>query len=321
VRFVAITGGIDLIGRRPLIPHTEIVAIDDHPLRWHDERSPTMNKILVAVFGTETAAFEGLTALKELHRDGDITLYASTVVSKDADGKVSEHDQRPQGPIGTLVGVIAGGLIGVVGGPAGVALGAYVGGAGGLMYDMFTAGVTLDFVEEASAALTPGKTAIVADVDETWVTPIDTRLTALGAVTYRHVPDELIDEQISRDAETASAEIEHLRSELRQSSAETKATVEAALERQKAKLDGLIERIDSTMKRHQSEFESKVAALRAQLAHARDKKRQQVDARIAELETAHEARQQKLSNARDLAKQSRELAKQSLAATVEAVKV
>ncbi len=37
----------------------------------------TLNKMLVAVFDTEPAAFEGLQALKDLHRDGDITLYAT----------------------------------------------------------------------------------------------------------------------------------------------------------------------------------------------------------------------------------------------------
>ena len=57
-----------------------------------------MNKVLVAVFDTEQAAFEGVSALKELHRDGDITLYASSVIVKDADGVAqrsgSQRDRR-----------------------------------------------------------------------------------------------------------------------------------------------------------------------------------------------------------------------------------
>ena len=44
------------------------------------------------------------------------------------------------------------------------------------MYDLFKAGVSMDFVDEVSASLTPGKAAVVADIDEMWVTPIDTRL-------------------------------------------------------------------------------------------------------------------------------------------------
>ena len=42
-----------------------------------------MNKMLVAVFDREAAAFEGLSALKILHRDGDVTLYSSAVIAKD----------------------------------------------------------------------------------------------------------------------------------------------------------------------------------------------------------------------------------------------
>ena len=42
------------------------------------------------------------------------------------------------------------------------------------MYDLFKAGVSIDFVDEISAKLTPGTAAIVADVDESSVTPVNT---------------------------------------------------------------------------------------------------------------------------------------------------
>lgn len=35
-----------------------------------------MNKILVAVFDSEAMAYQGLSALKDLHKDGDMTQYA-----------------------------------------------------------------------------------------------------------------------------------------------------------------------------------------------------------------------------------------------------
>ena len=88
------------------------------------------NKNLVSVFDSERTAFEGLTALKDLHRDGDITLYASTVIAKDTSGsEASVCQAADRGPIGTLVGIVTGGLVGLLGGPAGVAVGAYVGGS------------------------------------------------------------------------------------------------------------------------------------------------------------------------------------------------
>jgi len=56
-----------------------------------------MNKMLVAVFDTEPAAFEGLSALRDLHKDGDITLYASAVMVKDKTGKINVKQEADDG--------------------------------------------------------------------------------------------------------------------------------------------------------------------------------------------------------------------------------
>ena len=55
-----------------------------------------MNKILVAVFDTETAAYEGLSALKELNASGDITLNATAVIAKSADGALGLRQAAEQ---------------------------------------------------------------------------------------------------------------------------------------------------------------------------------------------------------------------------------
>ncbi len=91
-----------------------------------------MNKMLVAVFETESAAFEGLSALKDLHRDGDVTLYASAVIVKDKTGKINLKQAAEDGPVGTALGLLSGSLIGILGGPAGLAIGAAAGGLAGL---------------------------------------------------------------------------------------------------------------------------------------------------------------------------------------------
>jgi uncharacterized membrane protein len=270
------------------------------------------NKILVSVFDTETMAFEGLTALKDLHRDGDITLYASTVIAKDPSGTVQVRQAADRGPIGTLVGIVTGGLVGLLGGPAGVAVGAYVGGFGGLMYDLFHVGVSMDFVDEVSESLIPGKAAVVADIDETWVTPIDTRLGALGGTTFRRLPGEVVDAELVRETDAARMELEQLRDELREASAEAKANVEKAIEAQRRKLEALDDRIDNTLAQEKAEFEARLATLREQQAKAHASKRQQIDARTIELKASHEARRAKLEEARRLAKDSLEATREAL---------
>ena len=270
------------------------------------------NKILVSVFDSEQSAFEGLTALKDLHREGDITLYASSVIAKDHSGTVSVRQRGDNGPVGTLVGIVTGGLIGLLGGPVGVAVGAYVGGFGGLMYDFFNAGVNMEFVDEVSVSLTPGKAAVVADLDETWVTPVDTRLGALGGTTFRRFRGEAIDAELIRETESTRTELEQLQAELRESSGEAKANVKGAIKAQQRKLEALDDRIGKTLALQKAEFEARLATLREQQTKARESKRQQIEARMAELKAAHEARKAKLEEARRLAKSSVEATREAL---------
>ena len=67
-----------------------------------------MNKMLIAVFETESKAYEGLNALKGLHNNGDITLYASAIIAKAHNGQVQVKQSADQGPIGTGVGLLTG---------------------------------------------------------------------------------------------------------------------------------------------------------------------------------------------------------------------
>ena len=83
-----------------------------------------MNKMLVAVFESENKAYEGLSALKDLHYNGDITLYATAVVSKNEKGELHLNTAADQGPIGTATGLLTGSLIGLLGGPIGFVVGA-----------------------------------------------------------------------------------------------------------------------------------------------------------------------------------------------------
>jgi uncharacterized membrane protein len=264
------------------------------------------------VFDSEPAAFEGLTALKGLHRDGDITLYASTVIAKDASGTVAVRQAADDGPVGTLAGVVTGGLVGLLGGPVGVAVGAYVGGLGGLMYDLLNVGIGADFLDEVGGSLTPGKAAIVADVDETWATPVDTRLGALGGTTFRRLQGEIVDAELIRETDAARAELEELQAEVRKSSGEAKAKLEAAIEAQGRKLEAMDERIGRAIDQQEAEFEARLATLREQAAKSRESQRQRIDARIDALKASHEARKTKLADARRLAKASIETTREAL---------
>jgi uncharacterized membrane protein len=274
----------------------------------------TMNKIIVAVFDSEKAAFEGLAALKDLHSDGDISLYASSVIAKDDSGAVAVRQAADAGPLGTLVGIVGGSLVGLLGGPAGALVGGWIGGGAGLVYDLFSVGVGVDLMEEVGTSLTPGKVAVVADIDESWTTPVDTRLDAIGATVFRRYPGEVADEQLAREAEAAETESRQLVAELEQAKGEAKAKAQAVAAAQRAKVEALVGRIDSATKQAMAELEARLTTLHAQIEGARKEQRNRIEARIDETHAAHRARQEKLEAARKHAKAALEL-------TGEAVKV
>ena len=152
-----------------------------------------MEKMLVVVFNDERKAYEGTRALRELRDEGSLTLYATAVIAKDSKGAVNVKQETDQGAVGTVSGLATGSLIGLLGGPVGLAVGAATGTLAGSLYDLAQVGVGSDFLNEVSLNLLPGKTAVVAEIDEVWVTPLDTRIEALGGKVFRRPRSEFID--------------------------------------------------------------------------------------------------------------------------------
>lgn len=129
-----------------------------------------MSKFVVTTFGGEANAYEGTRALKELHVVGDLTLYGMAVITKDAGGKLSVKE-GPDALAGTAVGGLVGVLVGILGGPAGVIVGLTTGMLLGSISDLLNVGVGAGFLDKVSGELAPGKAAVIAEVDEDWVTP------------------------------------------------------------------------------------------------------------------------------------------------------
>lgn len=168
-----------------------------------------MDKMLVVVLPDEKSAYEARNALDALDHEGSIALYAAAVVAKDAAGRVSVRQEADEGPLGTTVGLLTGTLVGFIGGPAGAAIGGAVGAYGGGMFDLVRVGIGTDFVDEVSSSLRPGKVAVIAEIDEDWVTPVDSGMDALGGEVFRRARTEVVDDQISAEQDALRKAWEH----------------------------------------------------------------------------------------------------------------
>jgi uncharacterized membrane protein len=262
------------------------------------------NKMIVAVFDNEKNAYEGSNALRELHAEGSISLYASAVIAKDTDGKVTIKQAAERGPVGTGVGLLTGSLIGLLGGPVGAAVGASAGTFGGVLYDLAKAGVGGEFLDEVSRELQPGKVAVVAEIQEEWLTPLDTRMEAIGGVVLRRAREDVVDAQIERDASTFKAELVALKAEHAQASKQAKAKLQAKINSAKAKLQATQDRAKMEAESAKREMEAKIESLKKQVAKAKGDAKAKLEARITEVQADHKRRSSKLRQAWELTKEA-----------------
>jgi len=242
-----------------------------------------MEKLIVVVFdNNEPRAFEGLRALQELDREGEISIYDAQVIVKTPGGpvRVIQNKDELAGPF-IAGGTTAGALIGLLGGPVGALIGGAAGAVAGSIGDMEETGVTDEFVRDVSMVLTPGKVALVADIDEDWVTPLDTRMEQLGGVVFRRIRTIEKHTQDDRDAAAHQAEMDELKAERKQARADRLAKIDARIDHVRAKLEAAIERKRAKMHAREQEREARIEAMQSKANQAKGEIRRRQEARIA----------------------------------------
>jgi len=266
-----------------------------------------MSKYIVVVFPSDSKAYDGTRALKELHAEAALTLYGMAVVAKEADGRISIKQAVDDGPLGLGVGALVGGLIGLIGGPVGAVVGLSYGALIGGIADIANAGVQADFVEAVSDKLTPGKVAVVAELSEDWVTPLDTRMERIGGEVIREWRSDFEDEQIEKSVKALQAEVARLKEEFARTAAERKAKVKARIDEAQARLDAALKRAQDRLQRIDQESDAKIKELQQQAAKATGDAKAKIEQRITAMRADYQRRA-------DLLKQAGTLAKQAVAA-------
>lgn len=227
-----------------------------------------MERMLVVVLDNEKKAFEGTSALRQLEQEGSISIYAGGVVVKHANGTISVKQFDDGGPVGTLTGTAVGSLIGLLGGPLGVAVGALSGMTLGAFYDIDTARVGEDFVDDVSQSLTPNTVAIIAEIEEEWTTPVDSRMEALGGVVFRRALWEVREKIDDEDIAAMKADAAQLKSELSKAHADRKAKLQKKLDQLQARIEAQQKKATDRREAFQARQKAKRAILKKNAAAA-----------------------------------------------------
>jgi uncharacterized membrane protein len=230
------------------------------------KRSKTMDRMLVVVFDTETKAYEGKHALHQLENEGSIVIYAYAVVTKNADGTITMKQSDDPGPFGTLVGTSLGSLIGLLGGPVGLAIGATVGLVAGGAADLHNARIGEDFIDDVTKELLPSRFAVVAEIQEDWTTPVDTRMEAIGGTVVRRALSDVEDTIHDEDIAAMKADLAQMKAEHAKARADRKAKLLEKINQLDSKIQARLEKAKERRQAVEREAKAKVEVLKAKAA-------------------------------------------------------
>lgn len=152
-----------------------------------------MRNYIAIVFREKAKAYEALHGLWQLDSAGDITVHGTAVVHRDLFGQFRVDTKETHPALATAIGVGVGALLGLFAGPVGIAvgvaagagIGAAAGGVVGALADAGRADTRSNAFADTAFILANGQSAVIADVTEEWMSPVDRRMQDLGGTVHR----------------------------------------------------------------------------------------------------------------------------------------
>lgn len=230
-----------------------------------------MDRMLVVVFENETKAYEGKNALLQLDGEGSISVYAYAVLAKHADGTATVKQGDDSGPIGTLLGTSFGSLIGLLGGPVGLAIGASAGLALGAAADLNNARIGEDFIDDVNKMLVPNRVAVVAEIEEDWTTPVDTRMEAIGGSIFRRALSDVKHTIHEENVAAMKADLAQMKAEHAKAHSDRKAKLQEKINQLDSKIQAQLQKAKEGREAAERQAQAKVRVLEAKAAAAKSK--------------------------------------------------
>jgi len=140
-------------------------------------------KLVAAIFDSREKAEEGESALLGFTREGEFEVHSLARVSRSQFGALEVDEAPADGPVGERLRALISDLRAAATELPAPAFGLVTDlGSWG---DLAGFGSTPDFVQTIARELRPGRAAVLAEIEEDWITPLDTRLEELGGLVIR----------------------------------------------------------------------------------------------------------------------------------------
>jgi hypothetical protein len=151
----------------------------------------------------------------------------------------------------------------------GLAVGATAGLAAGGAFDVSNAGIGEDFIDDVSKVLLPNRVAVIAEIDEDWTTPVDTRMEAIGGTVFRRAFSEVQDQIHDENVAAMKADLAQIKAEHAKAQADRKAKLQEKINQLDSKIQTQLQNAKDRREATQRRAQAKVQVLKDKAAEAR----------------------------------------------------
>jgi uncharacterized membrane protein len=253
-----------------------------------------MDKMIVIVFNREPTAYAALHALKQLHGEGSISLFSGVVATKELNGRLTAKQVGNPTQLPSALSIATDALVVALGGESAAAP-AWIENLN--VSPIENVGVSDDFVDEVARYLRPGKSAVIAEIEEDWVTPVDTIMTLLDGIVLRCARAEFTDTQLEREASIMRTEAELLRHELGRVEGTARLRLQVKADAAVSKLEAARAIAKERIRAMALEAEAKIGRMQAQVASLSNDERSNIERRIFEVQAEYQKRSSRIGRA------------------------
>jgi uncharacterized membrane protein len=167
---------------------------------------PIVDSVVVVGFYENAKAYEGFSKLKSLSDQQQLTARSAAVVERDQSGTLQIKDSfEAETGVATAGGGLVGMLLGAIAGPYGMLLGLTGGALAGGSFELDRGDEQDEVLTQLNAAINPGHTVLVAQVNEPTTEVLDKAMGELGgAVIRKSEADVLTELEAAEDAAHAA---------------------------------------------------------------------------------------------------------------------
>jgi uncharacterized membrane protein len=161
---------------------------------------PIVDSVVVVGFNEDDKAYEGFSVLKSLSGQQQLTARSAAIVERDQNGTLQIKDSfDAEAGMATAGGGLVGMLLGVIAGPYGMLLGLTGGALAGGSFELNRGDDQDEVLTQLNAAINPGHTVLVAQVNEPTVEVLDKAMGDLGGVVIRKSEADVLTELEAAD--------------------------------------------------------------------------------------------------------------------------